>query len=171
MVGPSAPSGASHKFSEIPPRAGRRLHLKNAQPSAVEARRNRNALGQSARAPARRYRLTACSAATTSCAWSEASVPTNSGKGSPPALYRKTPGCTRSGLVTKSDQAPAPGRWLRHAPCPRPDPESTQPPRANGSTGPRPGDAHPFRRSGQLAPVAGDAPGASTPPRRREPGR
>ena len=39
------------------------------------------------------------------------------------------------------------------------------------STGPRPGDAHPFRRSGQLAPVAGDAPGASTPPRRREPGR
>ena len=48
---------------------------------------------------------------------------------------------------------------------------STQPPRANGSTGPRPGDAHPFRRSGQLAPVAGDAPGASTPPRRREPGR
>ena len=42
---------------------------------------------------------------------------------------------------------------------------------SNGSTGPRPGDAHPFRRSGQLAPVAGDAPGASTPPRRREPGR
>ena len=48
---------------------------------------------------------------------------------------------------------------------------STQPTREIGSTGPRPGDAHPFRRSGQLAPVAGDAPGASTPPRRREPGR
>ena len=32
------------------------------------------------------------------------------------------------------------------------------------TTGPRPGDAHPFRRSGQLAPVAGDA---RAPPRPR----
>ena len=42
---------------------------------------------------------------------------------------------------------------------------------ANGSAGPHPGDAHPFRRSGQLPAVASDAPATSTPPRRREPGR
>ena len=42
---------------------------------------------------------------------------------------------------------------------------------ANRSAGPHSGDAHPFRRSGQLSAVATDAPVASTPPRRREPGR
>ena len=43
VVGPSAPSGASHKVSEIPPRAGRRLHLTNASvfTSAARARPER----------------------------------------------------------------------------------------------------------------------------------
>ena len=87
------------------------------------------------------------------------------------ALYRTTPVCTRSDLVLVAEQAPAPGRRLTDALRQPARIGSTQPPREIGSTGPRPGDAHPFRRSGQLAPVAGDAPGASTPPRRREPGR
>ena len=95
----------------------------------IEARPNRNALRQSARAPARRDRLAACSAARTSCVHGVPGLSTNSGKGSPVGMYRKTPGCTRSGLVTKSDQAPAPGRGLTDAPRPRPHPKSTQPPR------------------------------------------
>ena len=41
---PSAPSDASRGVSEISPRAGRRLHVPNAPPSVIEARRNRNAL-------------------------------------------------------------------------------------------------------------------------------
>ena len=53
--------------------------------------------------------------------------------------------------------------------APRPGP--MPPIAANRSTGPHSGDAHPFRRSGQLSAVATDAPVASTPPRRREPGR
>ena len=53
------------------------------------------------------------------------------------------------------------------APRPGPIPPIT----ANRSAGPHSGDAHPFRRSGQLSAVATDAPVASTPPRRREPGR
>ena len=171
MVGPSAPSGASHKVSEIPPRAGRRLHLTNAWPSVIEARRNRNALRRRRR-HRRRNSPAAGACESTSPAHAVAGLyPTNSGKGSPSALYRTTPVCTRSDLVPIPEQAPAPGRELRIGPRPRPHPKSTQPTREIGSTGPRPGDAHPFRRSGQLAPVAGDAPGASTPPRRREPGR
>ena len=86
VVGPSAPSGASHKVSEIPPRAGRRLHLTNAafggrsppttgtpSPSRAPAPRRRSADLESigpgqARGHGRR------------------TVSTNSGKGSPPAL-------------------------------------------------------------------------------------
>ena len=171
MVGPSAPSGASHKVSEIPPRAGRRLHVSSASPSVIEARPNRNALrrrqehprGDTDSRPARRqvHLVHGLSGL----------YPTNSGKGSPSALYRTTPVCTRSALVLVAEQAPAQGRRLTDAPRPSSGPESTQPTREIGSTGPRPGDAHPFRRSGEPAPVAGDAPGASTPPRRREPGR
>ena len=52
-----------------------------------------------------------------------------------------------------------------------PRPGTTPPITANRSAGPHSGDAHPFRRSGQLSAVATDAPVASTPPRRREPGR
>ena len=56
-------------------------------------------------------------------------VPTNSGKGSPVRAWEKTPGCTRSGLLRPSEQAPAPGRRLRIGPRPRPHPKSIQPPR------------------------------------------
>ena len=48
---------------------------------------------------------------------------------------------------------------------------TTPPITANRGAGPHSGDAHPFRRSGQLSAVDTDAPVASTPPRRREPGR
>ena len=71
-------------------------------------------------------------------------------------------------------RSPKPGPQLRfehleevRAPRPGPIPPIT----ANRSAGPHSGDAHPFRRSGQLSAVATDAPVASTPPRRREPGR
>ena len=71
VVGPSAPSGASHKVSEIPPRAGRRLHVSSASPSVISDRSppQSERAQEAARAHARRYRLPACSAASTSCAW------------------------------------------------------------------------------------------------------
>ena len=77
-------------------------------------------------------------------------------------------------LVSRSDQvaAPAPDLDLeRRQELRAPGSGSTPTTTANGSAGPHTGDTHPFRRYGQPPTVASDAPAASTPPGRREPGR
>ena len=105
------------------------------------------------------------------CAWSVGSFLLTPARGAPYGPGRKPPVvlavlCSQNELKRRPQGAGyGSGRVPAHIPS-RHSPHAS-----NGSAGPRPGDAHPFRRSGQLAPVAGDAPGASTPPRRREPGR
>ena len=56
---------------------------------------------------------------------------------------------------------------MSHLPPPSPD----SPHASNRPTAPRSGGPQPLGRSGELGTMPPDAPVASTPPRRREPGR
>ena len=91
------------------------------------------------------------------------------------ALYRRRGLSHGGGEPLFCEPHPKPRHQLRldhleEVSAPRPGP--IPPIAANRSAGPHSGDAHPpFRRSGQLPAVARNAPVASTPPGRRDPGR
>ena len=78
----------------------------------------------------------------------------------------------RAHLLTKSTRCPAPPRNSRRQASRRPSPPARSPPQAPRAQGVRrPGPARGPERCGRLGATPGDAPVASTPPRRREPGR
>ena len=78
----------------------------------------------------------------------------------------------RAHLLAKSTpHAAPPSKWRRQA-SRRPSPPAGSPPQAPRAQGVRrPGPARGPERCGRLGATPGDAPVASTPPRRREPGR
>ena len=78
----------------------------------------------------------------------------------------------RAHLTPPALQAAAPPRHSRRQASRRPTPPARSPPQAPRAQGVRrTGPARGSERCGRLAATPGDAPVASTPPRRREPGR
>ena len=87
------------------------------------------------------------------------------------SCYPQKSGGTRAARSTKWSKARPQGLcWgTGHVTPPPTEPDS--PHASNRPTAPRSGGPQPLGRSGQLGTMPPDAPVASTPPRRREPGR
>ena len=138
---PVSRSAASHR-SEV--------RVTNAWPSVIEARRNRNALrrrkehtrGDTDSRPARRQGPLVHGLS--------GPVTTNSGKGRPVREYAAIVARVAVASCQKQNKPRPQRRVSTSREVSSPGIGSTQPIRENGSTGPRPGDAHPFRRSGPL---------------------
>ena len=89
-----------------------------------------------------------------------------------PAASRGNPASGRAPLTPAAIAPPALVRSSRGQASRRPSPPARSPPQAPRAQGVRrTGPARGSERCGRLAATPGDAPVASTPPRRREPGR
>ena len=89
-----------------------------------------------------------------------------------PVASRGNPADTRGRTTSLRSVVPAPVRSSRGQASRRPSPPARSPPQAPRAQGVRrPGPARGPERCGRLGATPGDAPVASTPPRRREPGR
>ena len=86
--------------------------------------------------------------------------------------YAQKPGGTRAHELSRLAQDAALACTLATQASRRPSPPARSPPQAPRAQGVRrPGPARGSERCGRLGATPGDAPVASTPPRRREPGR
>ena len=89
-----------------------------------------------------------------------------------PVASRGNPADTRGRTTSLRSVVPAPVRSSRGQASRRPRPPARSPPQAPRAQGVRrTGPARGSERRGRLGATPGDAPVASTPPRRREPGR